>query len=718
MEAIGRPVPHIEGPDKVSGRLQYTADLTLPGALWGKCLRSPYPHARIVSIDTSRARRAPGVRAVLTARDLPDVLTGRAILDMPVLARDAARFAGEKVAAVAADTPEQAVEALALIEVTYQELPTVPDIAAALAPGAPLVHPDAASYRLTVDSVPGAAVAPAPNVSSSHVQRLGDLERGFAEADRVFEHTFTVPAVHHGYLEPHACLVRTDPDGRVDLWLTNKSPFFTREDLSQATGVPEAQIRVHLSPIGGEFGGKGALMDATVAYHLAKAAGRPVKMVMTYAEELLASNPRHDALVTITTGVTKDGRMTARRARLVFNNGAYAAYRTNLYIPGARACVSACSIPNIEVESLCVYTNTVPRGYMRAPGGPQVVFATECHMDMIARELRLDPLEFRLRNVPGEGDVSGFGKRWEGIQARPTLLAAAEAAGWATDKRPGVGRGIALFEREPRPWPSEARVEVEADGRVTLYTAVPETGTGAHTIFAQIVAEELGAPLGSIAVRATDTDDAPYDAGIGASRVTHTAGKAVLEAARAAREALGESGSWEARTARAAPVTGRGSYDMKEPVRTTAYCAQVAEVEVDRETGRVTLRRLVTANDVGTVLNPLTLQGQVEGGVVQGAGQALMEHLEMEDGRVSTLHLGDYKLPCIKDVPELTTVLLESGPGELPYQGKQIGELVNVPTPAAIANAVYDAVGVRFMELPITAEKVYRKLREGQHAFS
>jgi CO/xanthine dehydrogenase Mo-binding subunit len=740
--AVGRSVGHVEGPGKVSGAARYAGDISLPDMISGKCLRSPYPHARILSIDTSRARALAGVRAVITGADLPDRFIGRSIRDMYPLARDRVRFAGEKVAAVAADTPEIAEEALLLIDVEYEELPAVFDPIGAMQEGAPLVHDDPASY-------PGAylPLPPVPNVVSQVFFRHGDVEAGFAEADRVFEHTFRLPSVHQGYLEPHACVVRIDPDTGIECWLSNKAPFNMRRQLSAAVQVPEERIRINLVPLGGDFGGKGSLMDAVVCYYLAERSGRPVKMVMTYTEELMAGNPRHTALIRMRTGVTNDGRMTARRATLIFNAGGYGGFvpspQVNLH--GAAHAAGPYRLPNVEVESLRVYTNTVPTGHMRAPGAPQAVFAEECHVDMIANELGLDPLEFRLRNALEDGDEAPLGERWHDIISKETLRAAATDAQWGEAKAPNVGRGISMYERAPGGGKSDETLTIDGDARITLLTAVPDTGTGSHTILQQIIAEELQVPLGSVAVEAGNTDTAAFDAGAGGSRVTHGAGQGTMAAAAEMRTALIElaarlldvlpadvslqSGSLVATDgqrlslrelmARAqeieeAPITRIGRYSPSGHAEVTSFAAQVAEVEVDRETGQVKLRRVVSAHDVGTILNPLTHQGQIEGGIVQAIGQALTEQLLVEDGVVSNVNLGDYKLPTIADIPKLSTVLVESKHGPAPYQGKAIGELSNVALPAAIANAVYDAVGVRLTELPITAEKVFQALHAGE----
>jgi CO/xanthine dehydrogenase Mo-binding subunit len=747
FRTVGRPVGHVEGVAKVTGRARYAADIALPGMLWGACLRSPFPHARIVAIDTSAARALPGVHAVLTAADLPETRIGRRILDMPVLARERVRFVGEKVAAVAADSPEIAAEACLRIDVEYEPLPAVFDPIEAMQEGAPRVHDDPAAY-------PGAhlPIPPIPNVLSQVFYRHGDIAVGFAQADRVFEHSFVVPSVHQGYIEPHACVVAAgspsprpgsgrETAGAIDVWLSNKTPFAARSQLAAAIGVPEDRIRVHLVPIGGDFGGKGSLMDAVICYYLAARCRRPVKMAMTYTEELLAGNPRHAAIITLRSGVTHDGRMTARQAKVIFNSGAYGAFKPTptVNLGGASHAGGPYRLPHLEIESLCVYTNTVPTGHMRAPGAPQVVFALESHVDMMAHALGLDPIEFRRRNALEDGDISPLGERWRDIACTATLDAAARAAGWETPKPAGTGRGVALYERRPGGGRSNAILTVDADARLTLRTAVPDTGTGSHTVLQQIVAEELQVPLDSVTVVTGDTDIAAFDAGAGGSRVTHAAGQATLAAATAVRRALVDlaarlldcppeevalrDGAFtdaegsrldlaelmaKAAEIEEAPITRTGPPDV------TSFCAQIAEVDVDRETGQVTLRRLITAHDVGTVINPLTHQGQIDGGVVQGIGQALTEQIHVEDGAVTNLNLGDYKLPTAADIPKLTTVLIETPRGPAPYQGKAIGELTNVAVPAAIANAVFDAVGVRLTTLPVTAERVYAALRAGE----
>jgi carbon-monoxide dehydrogenase large subunit len=738
---VGKPLGRVEGPAKVTGAAAYAADIRLPGMLWGKAVRSPLPHARIVHIDTAAAKRLPGVLAVLTAADLPDILIGRRVYDMPVLARDRVRFIGEKVAVVAATDLDAAEEAAARIEVEYDELPAVFDAVEAMQPGAPLLHPDYRSYP----HAPAQYFSDLPNVHSHVTWQLGDVERALAEAAHVFEHRFTTHYVHQGYIEPHAAVVAIEADGRVHVWVSNKMPFRTRELLADAVRVPPERIVVHLVPIGGDFGGKGSLMDVPLCYHLAQRTGRPVKMVMSYAEELMAGNPRHPAVIELRTGVRRDGKIIARQARVIFNSGAYAAFKPTpiVNITGASQAAGAYGIPNVRIDAYSVYTNCVPAGHMRAPGDPQVSFAVESAMDMMAEALGLDPLEFRRRNLLQDGDRLPSGHPVEHVKVGDTLEAAVRASRWGQPKpRPHVGRGLAVAHRHIGIGDANAQVSVEADGRVTLLTAVPDTGTGAHTVLRQIVAETLALPVEQVAVEVATTDAFEADSGAGGSRVTHVAGQAAYQAAEALKRLIGEvaaqllgcppdavqvlGGRCTASTAerglslaevahaalaRQRPLRVRKTYRVAHYPHVTAFTAQVVELEVDPETGQITLLDVVTAHDVGTIINPLSHQGQIEGGLIQGIGFGLIEEMRAEEGRISTLSLGDYKLPNIKDIPPLKTVLVQDAVGPVPFRGKSIGENSITPITGAIANAVYDAVGVRICDLPITAEKIYRALQ-------
>ena len=736
---VGKPIGRVDGMEKVLGEARYSADVTLPDLAWGKVLRSPLPHARIVRVDVSKAKAIPGVLAILTARDLPNILVGRRMFDMPLLARDRVRFVGEKVAAVAALDPEIAEEAIALIEVEYEDLPAVFDPIDALKDGAPILHENPGAYEGALPE------RPHPNVQSVLRYRLGDVDGGFRDAGRVFEHTFRTQLGHHGYIEPHAGVVAIDEDDRVQVWASNKMPFRLKELLAHALQLPPEKIRINLTPIGGDFGGKGSLMDLPLCYYLARATGRPVKMVMSYAEELMAGNPRHPAIITMRTGVTKEGRIVARRVTALYNGGAYAAFKPtpSVNLLGASIGGGVYRMPHLLIESLCVYTNQVPCGHVRSPGEPQMCFAEESHMDMIARELSLDPAEFRRRNLLQDGDLLPDGHPVEHVRARETLEAALKAADWDKSK-PGawVGRGLSMAHRHIGTGFTNARIRLETDGTVTLVIAFPDTGTGAHLVLRQVVAEVLGLGVDEVGIELATTDEFENESGVGGSRVTHTGGRAAYHAAEKLKELIfeeagallhAEPGQLEIRDhliwaegtraasfaaiAQAAAMQGRALeayylYDARAHGAVTSFCAQVAEVEVDPETGQVTVRRFTTAHDVGTIINPIGHQGQIEGGLIQGLGFALMEELKVEDGRVSTLSLGDFKIPTIRDIPPLTTVILEDPVGPGPFRAKAIGEGSISSVPAAIANAVADACGVRVLDLPITAEKVYFALRQ------
>jgi CO/xanthine dehydrogenase Mo-binding subunit len=557
--------------------------------------------------------------------------------------------------------------------------------------------------------------------------KLGDVEAGFGQADRIFEHTFRTQLDHQGYLEPHAGVVAIDDDGRIQVWASNKMPFRLKELLSHALQRPPEQIRVNLTPIGGDFGGKGSLMDLPLAYHLARVTGRPVKMLMRYAEELMAGNPRHPSVITMRTGVTRDGRIMARRVKALFNSGAYAAFKPapSVNLGGTGMGAGVYRIPNLLIEAFCVYSNNIPCGHARSPGEPQMVFAGESHMDMIARELGMDPADLRRKNLLRDGDHLANGHHLEHVRASDTLEAALKASHYAEPKPgPWIGRGMAMTHRHIGVGFTNARVRLETSGAVTLSIALPDTGTGAHLVLRQVVAEVLGVTLDEVEIEVATTDDFETDSGVGGSRVTHTGGRAAYHAAEKLKQQIESEASKHgipagslAEIARAAAKDGRALeashfYDAKAHADVTSFTAQVAEVAVDPATGQVTVRHFTTAHDVGTIINPIGHQGQIEGGLIQGLGFALMEEMKTEDGRISTLSLGDFKLPTIQDIPPLTTVILQDQVGPGPFNAKAIGEGSISAVAPAIANAVADACGVRILDLPITAEKVYFAFRE------
>ena len=718
---IGTPARRVEGPDKVTGRQQYSADVSMEGLLWGRILRSPHPHARIVRVDASRARTAPGVRAVITGTDHPRLI-GRAMKDLPVLAYEKVRFIGERVAAVAADTPAAASEALALIEVEYEELPPVFDMQEALAPGASVIHDDPTAYA-------GAFVHPErpdlPNLCSFDRWARGDLAAGFAAADRISENTFRTQKQHHVYMETHACIVSVQEDGNADVWASNKSPYALRGQLAVSLGVEPASIRIHPMAVGGDFGGKGSPMDTPVAYLLSQVSGRPVKIVMGYDEELLAANTRHPSEITVRTGVTQDGMLTAMEVSACFDSGAYGAFKAvpNVNLHAMEQAASCYRVPSFDVRSHVAYTNTVPSGHMRAPGGPQITFAVESQFDIVAAELGMDPAEFRMKNLIRPGDIAPNGEQWMNIKAAETLQAALDAIGWDTPKPPLVGRGLAMYERGAIGGDSSCKLILHADLSLSLILPIPDPGQGGPTVMLQIAAEHLGVDANRIAVRSVPTDQLPFDLGVGGSRTTFAVGVTVVQAAETLmarlKEAGGDAPFDEAAAALVAAEGGDVTIDAYRKIpfipdpATTEFTAQAAEVEVDRETGQVTVRRVVTSHDVGTIINPVSHQGQIAGGAVQGFGMAMMEEFATEQGKPLALNLADYKIPNIMDIPALETVLVPRDDGPGPFNSGAIAESANVPTAAAIANAVGDALGKPVRQLPLSAEYVLTLLRDG-----
>ncbi len=734
-QIIGQSIPRVDNTGKVTGDARYTADVLLPGTLWAKTLRSPYPHARIARVDTSRAEKAPGVRAILTGADVRGILYGRRYRDISVLAQDRVRFIGERVAAVAADTLEQTEEALEFLEVDYEELPAIFDPVAALQEGAPIIHPDVNSYP----GLPKPLARPS-NAFVNDIFTRGNIAEGFAQSDVVVENTFTVSRVHQAFLEPHCCLVWIDDQDRVQMWSPNKAPQGLKESMSAALNIPKEKIRVNPVAIGGDFGGKGAPIDEPICYLLALRTGRAVKMVMEYREEFVAGAPRHAAVIRLKTGVKRDGTMVAHEMEAYLDSGAYGGFRPGAVVGGIAHAGGCYRAEHARIAVSRVYTNNLPGGQMRAPGEPQGFFAAESHMDCVARKLGMDPYEFRLKNLIEEGETTLTGGHYRGIKAKDTLKAAAKTAGYKASKAANMGRGIAMGYRGPGAGSTSLSLSLNPDGTIVIRTCLFEQGTGTYTTLRQIVAEELSLKPDEIQIQILDTDSGvPFDSGIGGSRGTRVASGAAFQAARAAKQELLDLAEkllgwpksetvlvgkelvhkktrkrerWDKLLSRAGrSVTGAAVHRDEDHSPVTAFAAQIAEVSVDTETGEVKLRRLTTAHDTGVIVNPIGHQGQVDGGVVQGIGYGLIEYLPVHEGHVGTAHFGEYKIPTVKDIPELKTVIVKGEAGVGPYKTKGIGENPISPVAAAIANAVEDAVGVRIKDLPITAEKVLNALR-------
>ena len=697
------PERRLDGRDKVTGRAKYAADVRIDGALQVAFVRSPFAHALVRSVDASAARVMHGVRAVITGADVRPARLGRTLQDWPVLAWDRVRFIGDRVAAVAADTLAQAEAAAAAISVDYEELPAVFTPEDALATSAPVLHADAAEYtflRGTRDS------RPHPNVQGVMHSEHGDVDAAFKSAARVFEHEFDVARIFPGALEPRAAAVWLDGDV-VRVTSTNKSPFALRGQMASALGIPVEKIVVDSGFIGGDFGGKGLSIDEYALVFLARATGRPVRTVTRYGDEMRATTTRGGGRLRLRTGVDANGCIVAHEAHVVLNGGAYVAgYPSPRLLPGeALMTLAGYHVPSARLEAMTVYTNTVPAGNARAPGQPQSSFAGESHVDMIARELGIEPLEFRRRNAIRSGQIDVHGQTWVHSMVPAVLERLTREA------PPKEGRGYAIGARGSPGGTSRSSVlvSVTPEAKVEAYTSISDQGGGAHTMMQRVVATELGIPFDRVTVRRGTTANTPIEAGIGGSRVTPVVGGATLDGARALRERLDALAPGEpiARQLERAAKDGlrvEGKYEHPGGFHSTYGYA--VDVDVDPETGQVSVTDVVLVADIGTVINPVALRGQLVGGFTYGFGQAVMEELLVDDGTVTNAGLGDYKLPTIADVPPIRVVLLTEDKGGGPFGAKSVGELVNPAVGGAIANAIADASGVRVRALPLTAEKV------------
>ncbi|MGE5852219.1 MAG: xanthine dehydrogenase family protein molybdopterin-binding subunit [Deltaproteobacteria bacterium] len=732
-QVVGNPTPRVEGELKVSGEARYAVDITLPGMLWGKLLRSPIASGKIKRIDTQKAHALAGVHAVITGADCTVLKIGRRLYDMPILADGEVRFIGEKVAAVAAETEEIAEEAINLIEVEYDETEPLLDPVEALKPDAKLIHPDVVGYK----GLPKPLSQPT-NDFIYVTWGKGDLETGFRQADIIVENTFTTPVVHHTYIEPHSCVVSAAADGSAEFWSCSKVPYGVREQVANALKLPQEKFNFNPVYIGGDFGGKGDFMDLAVVYLLSKKAGRPVKLVMDYEEEFAAGNPRHASVIHVKTGVKKDGTLVAHHMRFIFDSGAYGAFKPNAFLNGPHLCAGPYKIPHAFIEEHMVYTNKIPCGHMRSPGDPQGIFANESQMDLVAKKLGMDPIEFRKKNFMHDGDIDPTGEEFSYIKTDETLKKALEDAGYQKAKGKNVGRGIALVQWTPAGGIGTVAISLDQNGMATISSAMADQGAGTYTILSEIVSEELKIPLSQIKTQQLDTQRGVKDTGVGGSRATRVYGNAGYEAAlkaadaikRAAAEQLGASPEeivlakgaalhprmerrltyGEIVQAKGTPIAVDATFNDNSKIHSASMCVQVAEVEVDPQTGQVELKKFTSTHNTGTVLNPLMHQGQIEGATMTGIGYSLMEELMISDGKVATANFGEYKIPTIKDVPPFKSSVTEEPHGAGPYNSMPIGETGNIPTAAAIANAVEDACGARIKSLPITAEKIYEAL--------
>ncbi len=743
---IGESVPMLDSVARVTGALEYLVNLRLPNMLVGKIVRSQVPHAKLLKVDTTEAMRVPGVVAILTGADLgPNAFYGAAIKDQGVVAVDRVRYVGEPVAVIAAEGPDEAEEAALLIDIEYEELPSVFDAREAAQPGAPILHEKFSN-----------------NLFKHAKLRHGDMGAAFAEADEIFEDTFTSPPAQQASLEPHVTAAQWDGD-QLTVWAASQAPFMVRRVLSEIFGIAQEAIRIIVPPLGGGYGGKGHVrIEPLVAAMARKTNGRPVKFVLSRAEEFVTVT-KHAASITLKTGVRRDGTFTARQVTIYWNGGAYADASPLLVPAGMVRSVGPYRIPAVHVDSYGIYTNLPPAGAYRGAMSSQTTWAYESQMDIIAHKMGWDPLEFRLKNLLRSGEHFATGETLhdvhfvecleaavKGLEPHPSPQSSGHAfplsrGGRGKTKR---GRGCAVMMKSTvATSKSQARLKLADDGTVTLFTSTVEMGQGGHTTMAQITADTLGLPLSAIRIVGPDTAVTPFDSTTSASRSTSMMGNAVLAACAALKQKLiklaaplleapaGElraENGFVSSTETSLSFTGILKRNNLNHVEETGEYATnlgvdpetgqgistphwhqgtgAAEVEVDIKTGKVTVLRYSAVSFAGRVVNPRLAQLQNDGNVIFGLGPTLMEEMIIDGGQVTNANLSDYAIPSIRDIPpELISTCIESEAGEM----HGIGEMTLPPVAPAVANAIEDAVGVRIKDLPITAEKVLRALREG-----
>ncbi|TEB13013.1 xanthine dehydrogenase family protein molybdopterin-binding subunit [Pelotomaculum propionicicum] len=769
---VGHSVRRLDAVEKATGTAGFTSDMKLPGMLYAKVLRSPYAHARILSIDTSEAEKLPGVKAVATHKNTPrELFNTSATMTftvppmVPVLDQyifdNVVRYVGDEVAAVAAVTEKIAEAALKLIKVEYELLPAVFDPLEAMTPEAPVIHE---SHK---KNIPGGEVIQIP---------YGDAEKGFAESDLIIEKTFKVPVQKQAQMETQAAVAQVGLDGKITVWSTTQTPHPTKMILAKIFSVPESKIRVLNPPyIGGGFGVRIGLSAKAepIAVALSMLAKKPVKIVYTRKEDFIASDTRHAGYVTVKLGAKKDGAFHAMYLKAILNGGAYCSFSCET--PGVLGCMGMAvyRIPNQFYYGHSVYTNTTPSGAMRGFGNPQAMYPIESVVDMMAEQLGMDPLELRLKNIMQVGDPWPLPYKCSSTGLAECIAKGARSIGWekrgklnkpGAKKLRGIGMGVGTHCSNAWPWCGDydnAYITVQQDGSIHLATGVPDMGTGTSTSLPQIAAEVMGVGLDKVSITFADSASTPFTIGSHASRTLYAAGTAVVEAARDARKQVLE---YAGEFLKVAPerlelkdsviyVTGqavgndcsgsgvcqtgeseRKSISLKElaynahlrnkqfigvgrivPDNAPPWHAHFAEVEVDTELGQIRVIKVAAVHDVGKAVNPMIVEGQIEGGVLMGIGYALSEEIKYDE-KGKQLHdsFHKYMLATADDTPEIDVMIVESNDPTGPFGAKGVGETGLVPTAAAIANAVYDATGIRFTEIPLTEERVFRALAENR----
>jgi CO/xanthine dehydrogenase Mo-binding subunit len=750
LNVVGHPLEQIDAIEKTMGKTRFVSDLVLPGMLHGRTLRSPYPHARILHIDTSRAKALAGVKAVVTYADTPGIKYGPRSEDWTIFAADKVRFYGEEVAAVAAVDEDTAEEALDFIQVEYEELPGVFDPVEAMEEGAPLVHE--ASPR---------------NIAAEFSLDAGDVDRAFDASDAVYQEKYYTNQVYQGYLEPMGAVADVDQSGRITMWAGCQIPNMARLTYAKALGISPDRLRLVVPDYGGAFGGKFENNVHVIAAVLAQKSGGPVRLMNTRYDDFVAGNPRVPMYIDIKLGATRDGLLTGKEVRIVGGSGARLVYAMAIVSTACYRVDSLYRFQNVRAKGYTVYTNTVPTSCFRGFGNAQSTFVLESAMDMLAEQLKIDPKELRIKNAFNSNEKSIHGWVIKSSGLKECVTRAASASGWDEKRRKkkafrGIGLSCCNHVSGNRPFSPEfdggaGMVRIGRDGRITVFHGESDMGQGQKTAFAQIAAERLGVSLDKVQVAVVDTDISPFGLGSFATRGTLMGGNGVLLAAedafkqmaRVAAEMLEapeqdiqsrdnqflvkgtpeKTISFTAVAEKAAiqrggaPVIGVGIYNaptvMPDPKTkygniSPAYPfgCHIAEVEVDPETGQVTVTNFTAAHDVGRAINPLATEGQIQGGVAQGLGWTLTENMVTENGILMNPDFVDYVMPTFKDVPEIKPILVEPIDPNGPYGAKGIGEPALNPAMSAITNAIYNAIGLRIRELPISAENILAHLNE------
>ncbi|MBI5033516.1 MAG: molybdopterin-dependent oxidoreductase [Chloroflexi bacterium] len=769
-DVIGESIPRIDAVDKVTGAAKFADDFQFgPGLLYGRLVRSPHAHALVKKIDATKALALPGVKAIATGADTPGFI-GLYLQDRHIFATDRVRYIGDPVAGIVATSEEIAEQAIKLVQVDYKVLPAVTDPLDAIKPDAPILHPELGNYDVANFIFP----KPGTNISNHFKVRKGNVEKAFAESDVIVEGEFGVPQIQHVPIEPHVAVALAEQSGKITMWASSQSPFAQRNLIAKALHISQGDIRVIAPYLGGGFGSKaGVSMEACAVVMALKVQGRPVKLRLTREEEFFTTFVRQGLVARTKIGAKKNGKLVAMKTEYFWDAGAYTEYGVNMTRAGGYSSTGPYEIPNVQADSYCCYTNHPVGGPMRGFGMPEIHWGIEQLMDQVAEKLAMDPRDFRIKNCIKTGGEVVTGWAMHPIKLDECIEKATAAIDWNKNEPASApnkkrGKGLAIMWKAPAMPPnagSSAYVRLNEDATVTLGLGGQEIGQGTHTVMAQMAAQALGVPIDWIRIATpVDTQYSPYEWQTVASRLTWSMGNAVVAAAQHARQQIldlvaehwnekvedldikdGKVISYKSEESmplqnmviyglpkegdcgwRGGPIVGRGNFmptyvtgldpetgqGPRAVVHYTVGC-QAVDLEIDTETGQVEILRVAAAYDVGKAINPDQVRAQMEGGVVQGASSALFEQLQLRNGKPINPSFVDYRIATSVDTPrEIIPIIVEEPQDDGPFGARGIGEHAMVPTAPAIANAIYNAIGVRIPSLPLTAEKIFLAMQK------